>query len=367
MELNIGSKISEFRRKKNATQEQLANYVGISVAAVSKWETDNSYPDITLLPSIAEFFGVSIDALMGYSVGNGNLESLHEQLRKYNISGDFKSGIPLYDEALRKYPNNFELNRDIGQLKLAQAASTIPTNKEIALEAIKYKEKAKLLAPEYGDELDQGIAFIYGFINEYERAIHILEETKAETHELQIAGYLIKLGRYSEAKNRLQAQLWSHTAFEFAFQTGYLADCFKHEGDNKTALQLCEMNAAFLEFFTLNDSPNYADIICSWDYLDLANEYKAVGETGKMWTALSEAVRHAVRFDKEPSYNSCDVNFMQGLIGNTSNSSYENACAPLLRQIERDFNEFKDDEKYIEFTEMLNKSQSDKKQSGIWK
>lgn len=366
MELNIGSKISELRRKKNATQEQLANYVGVSVAAVSKWETDNSYPDITLLPSIAEFFSVSIDALMNYSVGDGTLENLHEQLKKYYLNSDFESGIPLYEEALRKYPNDFELNRGMGHLKLAQSASVTPVNKEIAFEAIKYYEKAKLLYPDYGDDFDQSIAFIYGSINEYERAIHILEESKAKTHELQIAGYLIKLGKYSEAKIRLQAHLWSYTAFTFAMQTGYLAECFKHDGDNKTALQLCEMNAAFLEFFTLNDTPNYADIICVWDYYELAAEYKVSCETVKMWAALSAAVRHAVRFDKSPSYNNRDVHFMQELDGYVSNHSSENACAPLLRHIESDFNEFKDDIKYTEFTEMLSKSQSDKRQKGIW-
>ncbi|MHB1151609.1 MAG: helix-turn-helix domain-containing protein [Eubacteriales bacterium] len=366
MELNIGNKISELRRKKNATQEQLANYAGVSVAAVSKWETDNSYPDITLLPSIAEFFSVSIDALMNYSVGDGTLENLHEQLRKYDISGDFESGIPLYEEALRKYPNDVILNRDMGHLKLAQSASVTPANKETALEAITYYEKVKLLDPINKEDLDQDIAFIYGSISEYERAIHILEESKAETHELQIAGYLIKLGKYREAKIRLQSQLWSHTAFTFGMQTGYLADCFKHDGDNKTALQLCEMNAAFLEFFTLNDTPNYADNMSSCNYQQLAVEYKANGEADKMWIALSEAVRHAVRFDTNPSYNNRDVNFIQGLDGYASNNSSENACSPLLRHIECDFNAFKDDIKYTQFTEMLSKSQSDKKQKGIW-
>jgi len=56
MKLIIGKKISELRRGCNKTQEQLADYVGISIAAVSKWETGQSYPDITLLPSIADFF-----------------------------------------------------------------------------------------------------------------------------------------------------------------------------------------------------------------------------------------------------------------------------------------------------------------------
>ena len=48
MELKIGSKIAELRKAKGMTQEQLALALGISAPAVSKWETDNSYPDITL-------------------------------------------------------------------------------------------------------------------------------------------------------------------------------------------------------------------------------------------------------------------------------------------------------------------------------
>ena len=54
--MKIGNRISEFRHEKGVTQEQLADFTGVSVAAVSKWETENSYPDITLLPSLAEFF-----------------------------------------------------------------------------------------------------------------------------------------------------------------------------------------------------------------------------------------------------------------------------------------------------------------------
>jgi len=71
-------------------------------------------------------------------------------------------------------------------------------------------------------------------------------------------------------------------------------------------------------------------------------------------------VWHAVRFDKNPSYNNREVNFMQGLDGYASNNSSENARAPLFRHIESDFIAYKDDIKYTEFTEMLSKSQSDK-------
>ena len=66
MELNIGTNIKRLRLSKGFTQEQLANLLNVSAAAVSKWEAKNIYPDITMLYPLAEIFGVSMDELLGY-------------------------------------------------------------------------------------------------------------------------------------------------------------------------------------------------------------------------------------------------------------------------------------------------------------
>lgn len=60
------SRVSKKKRKK-VTQDELASYLGVSKAAISKWETGQSYPDITLLPRLAVYFNISIDELLGYS------------------------------------------------------------------------------------------------------------------------------------------------------------------------------------------------------------------------------------------------------------------------------------------------------------
>lgn len=65
--MNIGGIILELRREKGYTQEKLAQMLGVSAAAVSKWETDSAYPDIVLLPQLAEVFDVSLDRLFGSS------------------------------------------------------------------------------------------------------------------------------------------------------------------------------------------------------------------------------------------------------------------------------------------------------------
>ena len=61
----IGKRIAALRRAKGLTQDQLAERVGVTAQAVSKWENDNSCPDISILPLIAEVLGVSTDMLLG--------------------------------------------------------------------------------------------------------------------------------------------------------------------------------------------------------------------------------------------------------------------------------------------------------------
>ncbi len=65
-EINLSNNIIRLRHKHKLTQEQLANFIGVTKASVSKWENAQSMPDILLLPQLASFFGVSIDELIGY-------------------------------------------------------------------------------------------------------------------------------------------------------------------------------------------------------------------------------------------------------------------------------------------------------------
>lgn len=65
MILNLGNQIRMNRRRMDLTQEQLAEKFGTSPQAISRWETGATYPDIEMLPMIASFFGMSVDALLG--------------------------------------------------------------------------------------------------------------------------------------------------------------------------------------------------------------------------------------------------------------------------------------------------------------
>lgn len=77
-ELKIGQKIRSKRIEYSYTQEELASVLGVTKAAVSKWETEESYPDITMLPQIAQLFHITIDELFDYSIVNEPLKIVNQ-------------------------------------------------------------------------------------------------------------------------------------------------------------------------------------------------------------------------------------------------------------------------------------------------
>ena len=73
------------RKELGLTQRQLANLLGISFQAVSKWENERVYPDVVMLPKLAAVLGTTVDALLGYS---GKARGMTENMRRRGITGD---------------------------------------------------------------------------------------------------------------------------------------------------------------------------------------------------------------------------------------------------------------------------------------
>lgn len=101
MNISIGTNIKKYRAAKNITQEQLAESLGVSCAAVSKWERNETYPDITLIFPLAHYFDVSVDDLMGYNRTAYERE-IEELIRQYRVlyREDFLRARELITDAL---------------------------------------------------------------------------------------------------------------------------------------------------------------------------------------------------------------------------------------------------------------------------
>lgn len=108
MTKRLADNIKRLREAKNVSQERMAQALNVSYQAVSKWETGKSLPDITLLPQISRYFGITIDALlMAEQLDEKRLlEQYQAKAEKLHRQGAVADTIPLWREALQKMPNN---------------------------------------------------------------------------------------------------------------------------------------------------------------------------------------------------------------------------------------------------------------------
>lgn len=116
--INFSRNLLNLRKERKITQENLANYLGVTKAAVSKWELNQSYPDITLLPIIAGYFDISIDELLGYEpyMEDEEVKKLYKKLIEEFSEGEFDVVYEKCLEYEKEYYNCYFLQLHIGLL-----------------------------------------------------------------------------------------------------------------------------------------------------------------------------------------------------------------------------------------------------------
>ncbi len=128
MQLNLGNKIRELRRRDGRTQDNLAEALGVTAQAVSRWESGGSYPDMEMIPAIANYFHVSIDELFGYhDEREAKIQTILENAAKIltkqgftmyqgSLSEEVLECVNMLRAASEEFPNEPKI-----LLKLAQA------------------------------------------------------------------------------------------------------------------------------------------------------------------------------------------------------------------------------------------------------
>lgn len=173
MNISIGEKIKELRIKASLTQTELSEALGVSPQAVSRWEIGATYPDLELLPPIANYFGVTIDELFGC-----------ESDREAKIGA-----IIAEASSLAKYDNGIDVNIEKRLTLLRNGLVEFPKNERLMYEL------ASTLSNAGWVRLGERIEYIGGFLvhsvnnrdNEYwKEAIKLYEALLSETKDPQL-------------------------------------------------------------------------------------------------------------------------------------------------------------------------------------
>ncbi|MDR0861180.1 MAG: helix-turn-helix domain-containing protein [Oscillospiraceae bacterium] len=111
MNIYIAENIRRLRLEKSVTQERLAEHVGVTTSAVSKWERGEAYPDITLVLPLAEYFGVSADTLLGVDKARdeARIAEYIKECSRLGALGRYKEQFELSVNAYREFPNDWQV------------------------------------------------------------------------------------------------------------------------------------------------------------------------------------------------------------------------------------------------------------------
>ena len=171
MQITMNETLRALRRKKEVTQEELAEHLGISPQAVSKWERGEGLPDIMLLPTIALYFGVTVDELLGVERARIE-EKIAEYERRsmaFKNAGDMEKDCALWEEAYAEFPN---------EPKVASAlifAWTFSNKESVRARTVELGEEV-LQNPRITDSeretVIQSLVYTYDALHDKEKALH---------------------------------------------------------------------------------------------------------------------------------------------------------------------------------------------------
>ena len=297
-EINLASVVSVKRKEKKITQDELANYLGVSKAAISKWETAQSYPDITMLPHIATYFDITIDELIGYEpqMESTEIKKLYHKLSHQFAKEPFDIVYERCNVIIKKYYSCFPLLLQIGILLLNHsmlAGSPEKTQKVI--------EQDKQLFERVKSETDdvhvakQALyleAYCCLMQNNPAEVLVLLEgtDTLSMSNRGLFAQAFYMMGNIPKAKEKIQMQLYENIGEMF----GAFPMLFALNTDNPVKLDECVERALALEkvfavkrfhpaiviTMLLSAAGTYATINNKEKTLELLEEYAKVSASG---------------------------------------------------------------------------------------
>lgn len=271
--MEIAKTIQEYRRKRGYTQERLAELVGVSAPAVSKWETGASLPDVTLLVPIARALGITPDGLLGFraSLTDGEVDAFEQACGEVFAREGYDAGLARCEAMLREYPNCPYLRfRAAALCQRNLIALPEPEEERLRREFARFREWLRQVY-DGGDSRLRAAAAVslasYALIDgELERAETLLSElprAESDPDELYPLLYL-KKGERERAVKRLEERAYK-SGGEAVRALNLLATIALEDGSREQALAYSRAAAALVKALALRDVSGcaaYLQLLC---------------------------------------------------------------------------------------------------------
>jgi putative transcriptional regulator len=217
--MKINEVIRKYRKDENLTQEQLANYLGVSAPAVNKWENGISYPDITLLAPLARILKIDVDTLLSFNEELSDAESkqLVKELSDNITNNGFMKGFERGEALIKEHPNCDILRlytADILRLHLTIKGienSELYENKIISWYEVVLSSKDEKIA----NMSKSSLTSFYMNKGEYQKAQQYLDELKPFGFDKQITQAILY---EKQSQNEEAYELYENMLFEEAHQ-----------------------------------------------------------------------------------------------------------------------------------------------------
>lgn len=255
MELSIGKNIQNKRKALGLTQDQLATTLGVSIAAVSKWETGGAYPDITLLAPIARLLGVTVDDLLGFEpqLSEDQVMELCKKCAKLFESSEYENAVSFAEKNIREHPNSSLLNLRMGNVFMMHIpcvrAEDDATNLLGRAEAL-MKKAAESEDITIREAALHSLSALLMQQKRYEEALKALDgihSSEIEPNKMKVSIYYA-MGDYKKSKQVAQYLLASH-ASGCDIALGTLANIAKKEKNYPLALRMEQLNLQLSQMF----------------------------------------------------------------------------------------------------------------------
>ncbi len=303
--LKIGGKIKELRKAHDVTQEKLADYLNISYQAVSKWENGFALPDITLLPKLANFFGVSTDELLNLKTSENETElrKYEKEYHELGRKGKVLEQIELSRKVLDLYPRNYQwmLNLAYGLVSYGATSEQRKYRKEHKFieEAISLCERIleDCTVDSIRHSAIQILCYNYPNFDKKEEAIKLAESMP----DMLICKEMLLSHIYSGAERLKQEQNNLRWMLHYCLSILYLMACDKELRQGLTVDQRINMleTAINLNKMMLYNDENenlYNSQLSLW-YLMIAKLYCQQNETDMVIKNLLLSEKCAINYD----------------------------------------------------------------------